>query len=272
MTSRWLSPEVFDWEVVVDFAEQVTYERFARPHLLLTHAESALAQDAGELARADAVFALKRAVNSRLKHIEELYGLAKAFPKSVGALERLEAVDLARPLLVRQLFELRNDIEHNDGPVPAAQRCHELADATWYFLRATDAACSELPSGLEFRPADADAAHPTDASKEFVSLHKIAPGLDRLTITARLRKGQISFSPVLGHIEVRNSPEFRDRLRETLKRSHMEVDHVGDQEWGPSTDRVHFGELVFDDSFRRTIWRRLFQCHRLRSTSIGAAQ
>ena len=265
MQLRWLSPQVFDWEASVDSAKQVDHSRFSRPHELLDHAEQRLASNHADLARADAILALKRAVNSRLKHIEDLYGMATAFPKSVGALERLEAVDLARPLLAKQMFDLRNDIEHNDGPVPNAIRCRELADASWYFLRATDAACSEMPTSIDFRPSPLPNATPT---AEFVSLHQILPGLPALNITSRLRHGQLGSIPTAGHYEVRRSPAYGERMKEMLLRSGMSLSEVSEDQYGQPDDRIDYGDLVFDNAFRIAVWRRLFACHRLRSAAL----
>ena len=91
---------------------------------------------------------LKRAINSRLQHLEDLYAFSQAFPKNFGALERLNVVGLARPLLIRQLFALRNDIEHNDATPPSEKKCLELIDSTWYFLKTTDYACKLVPRAV----------------------------------------------------------------------------------------------------------------------------
>ena len=183
MTSRWLSPTIFNWHALVEAAMRMDVGRFLRPHEFLSHAERRLEQTSDEFARADAVLNLKRAVNSRLKHIEEMYGLSVAFPTGTGVLERLQKVDLARPLLIHQMFELRNDIEHNDAPVPAIQRCRELVDATWYFLRTTDSACSARPMDLLFCP---DKTAPRQKGSMFVSLMDLSPGLPSVTMTARV--------------------------------------------------------------------------------------
>ncbi|MGP9557513.1 hypothetical protein [Psychrobacter sp. AOP7-A1-24] len=40
--------------------------------------------------------------------------------------------------MLKQLMLIRNDIEHNDAPSPNIERCQELLDLTWYFLKSTD--------------------------------------------------------------------------------------------------------------------------------------
>ena len=255
MPSRWLSPSVFQWHASVEYAERVDARRHSRPYELLAHAERRLQNGPDEFAIADAVLSLKRAVNSRLKHLEELYGLSKAFPKSVGVLERLQAVDLARPLLVRQMFELRNDIEHNDAHAPNVDRSCELADATWYFLRATDSACSEDPKDLVFSP---DAVRPMQAGAEFVSISGIKPGLPHVTVVARLRNEQISWTKLLGYLELTESPDFRERLVGVRTRSAMPAFDIDEHCYGEGEDQVHYGLLVLQDDDRQRLWSKLF--------------
>lgn len=150
----WLSGKVFSWAHDSDGGRRSDPDRVKRPHVILAHAENALGAGDSEFAIADAVLGLKRAIDSRLRHLEELYRFSGLFPKSVGALERLEQVGLARPLVVRQLFDIRNDIEHRDAPPPTRERVRELVDATWYFLRTTDHACKVVPHGVVLRSAE----------------------------------------------------------------------------------------------------------------------
>lgn len=146
--SFWVDPGIFDWTPEYLSSTRQDRERVFRPHQILDHAYRLLAGEPTAFVVADALSNLKRAVNSRLQHLEELYHLSSIFPKSIGALQRLEGVDLAKPFLIRALFDLRNDVEHNDAPPPSRQRCGEFADATWYFLKTTDSACKTVVSGV----------------------------------------------------------------------------------------------------------------------------
>ncbi|HKX53478.1 MAG TPA: hypothetical protein VJM47_06715 [Nitrosospira sp.] len=147
----WLSPVVFDWEPYPRATIPNDSYRVRRPHAILAHAEEILSKNESEFAIADSILGLKRAINSRLRHLDEIYGFRELFPKQGGSLERLEQVGLARPFLIKQLFELRNDIEHKDAMPPGAKRTRELIDAVWYFLRATDAACKSIPCEFNLR-------------------------------------------------------------------------------------------------------------------------
>lgn len=146
----WLSAEVLDWQVESGGGGKLGDEqRVARPYELLGHATQLVQSADSNFARVDALSNLKRSINVRLQHIEDLYRFGELFPKGVGALERLELVGLAKPFLIKLLFELRNDVEHNDTDPPDSNRLRELIDMTWYFLKATDPACKVIPYSVE---------------------------------------------------------------------------------------------------------------------------
>jgi hypothetical protein len=145
----WLSQVVFGWTPTsYDARRPGDPNRVSRPHEILAHAENVLSKSESEFSIADSIFALKRAINIRLRHLNEIYEFHELFSKEVDSLERLEQVGLARRFLIKQLFELRNDIEHKDASPPGAERARELVDATWYFLRTTDSACKTVLRGV----------------------------------------------------------------------------------------------------------------------------
>ncbi|MBF0724790.1 hypothetical protein [Enterococcus gallinarum] len=100
----------------------------------------------------DGITNLKRSINHRLKLIEEIYHFKKIdFPeKPKGYLELLESYSIVRPYLMKTVMEIRNHIEHNDTPPPNHQRCKELVDMVWYFLKSTDSLVSSLTTDFEF--------------------------------------------------------------------------------------------------------------------------
>ena len=144
----FLSEDILLWQPEYDGGRKPDASRVERSFQLLAHAQSLVQVGTSELSLADAISNLKRAINVRLQHLEDLYALSRRFPKNVGALERLEAIGLARPFLIRQLFELRNEVEHNDAPPPTQSRCLELVDIAWYFLKTTEYACRTVPEGV----------------------------------------------------------------------------------------------------------------------------
>lgn len=145
----WLSRSILEWEPDYHSGTIQDSERVQRPHELLCHAHSLIQPGASPFSLSDAVSNLKRAVDSRLQHLEEIYAFSHRFPKKGhGALERLESVGLARPFLIKKLFALRNGVEHHDAQPPNLEHCSELADVVWYFLRTTDYACKTVPQGV----------------------------------------------------------------------------------------------------------------------------
>lgn len=161
----WLSEAVLTWDADFDSGTRSDIKRVIRPHELFTQSERQLNLSQNEFTRASVILNLKRAISIRLQHLEDLYAFSKAFPNDFGALERLNVVGLARPLLIRQLFALRNDIEHNDATPPSENKCRELIDSTWYFLKTTDYACKLVPAGVSLQ----NPANPIDGHHQWIT-------------------------------------------------------------------------------------------------------
>ena len=129
-----------DWSTIIESYSRTNEVDHLRAYKLWKHAELILTGDANEFNRVDVISNLKRCLNQRLKFIEHVYSLKKIAvsdsPK--GYLEYLESLGLVRPYMLKQLMLIRNDIEHNDAPPPNIERCRELLDLTWYFLKSTD--------------------------------------------------------------------------------------------------------------------------------------
>ncbi|MGP9545396.1 hypothetical protein ACT3QR_10390 [Psychrobacter sp. AOP7-B1-25] len=136
----WLCDSVLDWSATIESYSYTNEADHLRAYDLWSHADLILTGNANEFDRVDVVSNLKRCLNQRLKFIEHVYSLKKIAlsdsPK--GYLEYLESLGLVRPYMLKQLMLIRNDIEHNDAPPPNIERCQELLDLTWYFLKSTD--------------------------------------------------------------------------------------------------------------------------------------
>jgi hypothetical protein len=247
----WLSRKIFAWTPDCDGGRRSDPDRVKRPHAILAHAENVLATGSSEFALADAVVSLKRAINSRLQHIEELYRFSELFPKALGSLERLEQVGLARPLVVRQLFDIRNDIEHRDVPPPAHKRVRELVDATWYFLRTTDQACKVVPYGVVLRSA-AEGSFPPEQS---ISLQSSREKVGRFDIAGWVKLDFLSetlqpncFETDLIRVEPKAStpPESDDvYIQSAFRHNSTRADD----------ERFIFGHTVLSLDLQREFWR-----------------
>lgn len=247
----WLSHKVFSWTHDFYGGRRTEIDRVRRPHAILAHAENVLATSESEFSVADSVLGLKRAINSRLQHLEELYGFGAMFPRTLGSLERLEQVGLARPLLVKQLFELRNDIEHNDAAPPSSRRARELVDATWYFLRTTDYACKLVPDSVIVRSAEEGSLPP----EQWVSLRTLRDNSDRFEIAGwvsveLLADTEQPESFELDLVKLKSKPAGPPESADVLSRAaYVSNSARGDDE------RWIQGQAVLPSGLQREFWR-----------------
>lgn len=137
----WLDSQVFHWYGRVESSSYAPPELFFKSYELWNHARDLIDAYDDEFHLADAITNLKRSLHCRQKLIEDLYCLRQiALPTSPkGSLEYLETFGLVRPLMLKELVEIRNHIEHHNARPPDRKRCAELLDITWYFLKSTDA-------------------------------------------------------------------------------------------------------------------------------------
>ena len=149
----WLSNSFLHWYAEMQCSSYTSVEDRLRAYKLWQHAELIAAGDANEFNRVDIVSNLKRCLNQRLKFIEHVYSLKKiaSSDSPKGYLEYLESLDLVRPYMLKQLMTIRNDIEHNDASPPNIERCRELLDLTWYFLKSTDGFVSRCKNNCVLR-------------------------------------------------------------------------------------------------------------------------
>jgi hypothetical protein len=141
MDEVWLSEDIFSWPIKVEGGTVGDLRKAGHAYGLIKQAEELLKKAATPASVADAYLNLKRAVHHRLGLIEHCYELSGFFPPGTGPLERLEALGLAKPVLIKHLLALANETDPVDAPTPDAERLKELLEIVWYFLKATDPAC-----------------------------------------------------------------------------------------------------------------------------------
>lgn len=135
----YLNKNFLNW----DFREQggslIDREIRYRAEVLLERAESHLGTNKSKDARADCLLTLKRALNQRLNVIENIYEFKKLdiLDKRKGYFELLEKIGIVRPLLLKKLLKIRNNIEHEDVDPPSYNQCKEYVDVVWYFIKST---------------------------------------------------------------------------------------------------------------------------------------
>ncbi|WP_141509085.1 hypothetical protein [Candidatus Chloroploca asiatica] len=111
-----------------------------RAYEIWAHAEALLRHPQSDFSLVDSVANLKRAISHRLKALNSIYDFS-TIPvqnKPKRLLEQLAYFEIVRPTMLNTLISVRNALEHEDIPPPTSNRCHELVDVTWYFLRTTD--------------------------------------------------------------------------------------------------------------------------------------
>lgn len=251
---NWLSRAVFDWAPNSPGAATLgDTERVRRPHAILAHAENVLSKSESEFSVADSILGLKRAINSRLQHLDEIYEFRELFPKQVGSLERLEQVGLARPFLIKQLFELRNNIEHSDASPPSAERARELVDAAWYFLRSTDSACKWVLNGVILRPLEESSCRDPELWLEI----EVLPGQrERFRIWGWISLDLISETEQPGFLLLEVATLRSKRLRQANSLSNIgSWSHAARRD----DERWIVAQADVPQDLRKQIWRLAFE-------------
>ena len=136
----WLTPKILKWEPHYAIGRGSQDESWRRAYSILSHAEHLLEQSSSELFRVDVITTLKRAVDHRLRLLDEIYEFRR-IPignKPSGNLELLNYLGIVRPKMVQKLVEIRNSVEHEDADPPDEEACFDFLEFTWYFLRSTD--------------------------------------------------------------------------------------------------------------------------------------
>ena len=148
----WLSREFLDWYAFVQSDQENEDKDREGANRIWMHAEEILMQYHDELHLVDAVTSLKRAMSHRLNLIEKTYSFGRI---PVGGqprrtIEQLAFWGIVRPTMLIRLIEIRNAVEHENVSPPPHERCLELLDFVWYFLRSTDRLVLYTPQQVVF--------------------------------------------------------------------------------------------------------------------------
>jgi hypothetical protein len=134
-----LSSEILDWYFGSDSSSGLDFELSYRAHEIWRHAREKLNGEPSEFDKIDAVCALKRAVNHRLKTLSAAYCFDYLpYAGKKKTIEKFQYYGIIRPSLLKELLAIRNKIEHEDAPPPNIESCNRYLDFVWYFLKSTD--------------------------------------------------------------------------------------------------------------------------------------
>lgn len=139
----FISGRILDWKYYTENGSGLSYDEeneiVWRAHEIWRHASSLIAKDCSEFALSDAISNLKRAVNHRLQALSQAYSFdALPFSNRKQTLEKFQFYGIIRPALLKELFLVRNAIEHQDAGPPSVAQCSTYVDFVWYFLKSTD--------------------------------------------------------------------------------------------------------------------------------------
>ena len=159
----YLSADFLDWYSESEGGSYVDTDLLFRGYDIWRHARDRLKVDPSDLDRIDAIGALRRSVNHRLKALRSTYNI-DCIPSTLGKkqiLERLQEFGIVRSAIIKDLLDVRNLIEHEDTEPPTLERCQHYVDIIWYFLKSTDKL-------LDVRNDDVKFLH--EDGKQFVSV------------------------------------------------------------------------------------------------------
>ena len=118
---RWLDPAVLEWQAFTESSTVNDDVAWKRPYEIWRHAETTLNATPTEFQRTDALIALRRAVDRRVRQLQAMYD-PRSIPipeKPAGTLELFEYFGVVRPQMLQRLIDLRNRVEHEDEAPPS---------------------------------------------------------------------------------------------------------------------------------------------------------
>lgn len=132
-----------DWASDGKWSDILDSSKAGRPYEHWHLAVELNTPDSSDIHRGTAVLKLWNAVEARVRNLQESYKLhvlkkTLGLPRNTEQLEFLNTLGLIRPLILQQLKNLRNKVEHQDTGAPTHIECTSLIDSVWYFLRSTD--------------------------------------------------------------------------------------------------------------------------------------
>lgn len=152
----YITAKILDCDIYQTTRSSADANEINRAYEIWHHSESLIHEGASKFELSDGITNLKRCIDHRLKFIESTYRfrtIVSSKQKS-GYLELLSELGLVRPFLIKNLFEIRNNIEHHDHNPPEASRCAELLDIAWYLLKSTDSILFNIPEEWELSNPD----------------------------------------------------------------------------------------------------------------------
>ena len=148
----WLSPEFLEWYNCSGGGTEPHVSLRLRAYEIWNHAKKVLEHASTELELVDVITSLKRAIDHRLRALDEIYSF-RSIPitsKPTQLLGILELFEIIRPLMFHNLVEIRNAVEHEDALPPDKKSCQVFLEFAWYFFRSTDRMLQIVSNEIHF--------------------------------------------------------------------------------------------------------------------------
>ena len=252
----WISDNFLKWYSYVETSTTQSEHIANEAYDILHHVENVLENHSSEQFRIDAVVALKRAINQRLKCLSKFYEIEKiaSVKPSKGVLQDLTLLGIIRPIMLRKLMEIRNNLEHNNTKPPNKDKCAELLEFVWYFLRTTDRLVRKIDSSILFQNND------VYDSKYWISLETGPSKEWEIKIRGWLSQKMIrkkEFSDSL-NIELKKYESGREWHRRMLKDESSLIRKMATSRKQNPTDHYIEGIIISDNERKLKIYKKYF--------------
>jgi hypothetical protein len=152
----WLSPDILNWRSGGQFIKGYTGDLWKRPYQIWAHAEQILSKPTDEHERTNAILALRRSIDRRVRLLNDRYSF-RNLPikdKPSDTLSLLAFIGIIRPRMLQKLIDIRNAVEHEDAQPPNEDMCQVFLEFTWYFLKSTDLIVQRIIENFLFEYKD----------------------------------------------------------------------------------------------------------------------
>lgn len=225
----FISQEIFNW---YNFSSTQRYngENIKECYDYLNHAESLIADFKDKFHIQDAIRNLKIVVDKRIKQIERIYDFKSYFPKQ-HILETYKELGIVKGFVIKKLFTIRNDIEHNELDYSDVEQCHDLLDTVWYFLKSTDEMVYTANTGIEVAEND-----DIEDEEPWVGIDIDSPKMKDVEIRGKVNKDFL----------------FKESFENAIEIENVEIKEVDEE-------RIYFtGNIVLTNNTKILIAKKIF--------------
>jgi hypothetical protein len=154
----WINPQVLQWLTFSQGGSEPDVSIRLRAYEMWSHAEKLLSHATSDLQVVDVITILKRSIDHRLRALNSIYTFKDIPVRSNPSelLSLLEFFDIVRPLMFRNLLDIRNAVEHEDAAPPEIKTTQVFLEFTWYFLRSTDRLLQLVANNIALYPSNED--------------------------------------------------------------------------------------------------------------------